>query len=48
VQFQHGDLPELVHQILLETGLAPKRIELEITEGVLIGDFGARFRSCAG
>ena len=39
VQFQHGDLAELVHQILLETGLAPARLELEITEGVLIGDF---------
>ncbi len=39
VQFQHGDLPNLVHQILLETGLSPARLELEITEGVLIGDF---------
>ena len=39
VQFQHGDLPNLVHEILVETGLAPKRLELEITEGVLIGDF---------
>ena len=39
VQFQHGDLPTLVHQILLETGLSPARLELEITEGVLIGDF---------
>jgi len=39
VQFQHGDLPNLVHQILLETGLSPSRLELEITEGVLIGDF---------
>jgi diguanylate cyclase (GGDEF)-like protein/PAS domain S-box-containing protein len=39
VQFQHGDLPSLVHEILLETGLSPKRLELEITEGVLIGDF---------
>ncbi len=38
-QFQHGDLPMLVHQILLETGLSSKRLELEITEGVLIGDF---------
>jgi diguanylate cyclase (GGDEF)-like protein/PAS domain S-box-containing protein len=38
-QFQHGDLPNLVHQVLLETGLSPKRLELEITEGVLIGDF---------
>ncbi len=38
VQFRHGDLPSLVHQILLETGLSPRRLELEITEGVLIGD----------
>ena len=37
-QFRHGDLPGLVHSILLETGLAPGRLELEITEGVLIGD----------
>jgi EAL domain-containing protein (putative c-di-GMP-specific phosphodiesterase class I) len=28
-----------VHEVLLETGLAPARLELEITEGVLIGDF---------
>ena len=39
VQFHHGDLPLLVHQVLLETGLPPDRLELEITEGVLIGDF---------
>jgi diguanylate cyclase (GGDEF)-like protein len=39
VQFRHGDLPALVHGILIETGLAPSRLELEITEGVLIGDF---------
>ena len=38
-QFQHGDLVGLVHSILLETGLAPGRLELEITEGVLIEDF---------
>jgi diguanylate cyclase (GGDEF)-like protein/PAS domain S-box-containing protein len=38
VQFQHGDLPGLVHTVLLETGLEAKRLELEITEGVLIGD----------
>jgi diguanylate cyclase (GGDEF)-like protein/PAS domain S-box-containing protein len=38
VQFRHGDLPRLVHSILLETGLSPDRLELEITEGVLIGD----------
>ena len=39
VQFLHGDLVSLVHSILLETGLPPGRLELEITEGVLIGDF---------
>jgi diguanylate cyclase (GGDEF)-like protein len=39
VQFRHGDLPGLVHAVLLETGLAADRLELEITEGVLIGDF---------
>jgi diguanylate cyclase (GGDEF)-like protein/PAS domain S-box-containing protein len=39
IQFRHGDLPSLVHSILLETGLAPARLELEITEGVLINDF---------
>ena len=39
VQFQAGDLERSIHQILLETGLAPTRLEVEITEGVLIGDF---------
>ncbi|HET9715424.1 MAG TPA: EAL domain-containing protein [Pseudolabrys sp.] len=39
IQFHHGDLPTLVHSILLETGLAADRLELEITEGVLIDDF---------
>ncbi|HLZ03993.1 MAG TPA: EAL domain-containing protein [Bradyrhizobium sp.] len=38
-QFVHGDLVGLVHSILLETGLMPGRLELEITEGVLIEDF---------
>ena len=38
-QFMHGDVVSLVHSILLETGLVPGRLELEITEGVLIEDF---------
>lgn len=38
VQFRHGDLVKLVHSILLETGLQPNRLELEITENALIGD----------
>ncbi len=37
-QFRQADLPELIHGILLETGLKPHRLELEITEGVLIED----------
>jgi EAL domain-containing protein (putative c-di-GMP-specific phosphodiesterase class I) len=39
VQFRHGDLPALVHSVLLTSGLSPSRLELEITEGVLIDDF---------
>jgi EAL domain-containing protein (putative c-di-GMP-specific phosphodiesterase class I) len=39
IQFRHGDLPRLIHSILLETGLAPARLELEITESVMINDF---------
>jgi diguanylate cyclase (GGDEF)-like protein len=38
VQFRYGDLAALVHSVLLETGLEPGRLELEITEGVLIND----------
>jgi diguanylate cyclase (GGDEF)-like protein/PAS domain S-box-containing protein len=39
LQFRYGDLPNLVHSILLDTGLAPARLELEITENVFIDDF---------
>ena len=38
-QFRHGDLPALVHSVLFDTGLAANRLEIEITEGVLISDF---------
>jgi len=38
VQFAQSDLPEIVHRILIETGLNPSRLELEITESTLIGD----------
>jgi diguanylate cyclase (GGDEF)-like protein/PAS domain S-box-containing protein len=37
-QFRHGDLPGITHAILLETGLAAHRLELEITETVLVDD----------
>jgi len=44
IQFRHGDLASLVHSALLETGLAPDRLELEITESVLIDDFSRAVR----
>jgi diguanylate cyclase (GGDEF)-like protein/PAS domain S-box-containing protein len=39
LQFRSGDLPNVVHGALLETGLPPARLELEITENVFIDDF---------
>ncbi len=38
VQLAHQDLPKLVHEVLLESGLSPDRLELEITETTLITD----------
>ncbi len=38
VQLGYGDLPRLVHAVLLETGLSPARLELEITESAIIED----------
>jgi diguanylate cyclase (GGDEF)-like protein/PAS domain S-box-containing protein len=37
-QFAAGDLVELVRTALRESGLAPSRLELEITEGLLLSD----------
>ena len=37
-QFTHPDLPESVLAILVEAGLSPARLELEITETVIIND----------
>ncbi len=39
IQFQHGELPRVIQQTLIDTGLQPSRLELEITEGILLGDF---------
>lgn len=38
LQLAHVDLPRLIHQILLETGLAPRRVEIELTESALMAD----------
>jgi EAL domain-containing protein (putative c-di-GMP-specific phosphodiesterase class I) len=41
VQFRNRELVETVRQVLVRTGLAPERLELEITESVLINDASA-------
>ena len=38
VQLHSSQFAQLVHEILLETGLAPRRLELEITETALVRD----------
>ncbi|WP_051630976.1 putative bifunctional diguanylate cyclase/phosphodiesterase [Afifella pfennigii] len=38
VQFERGDIVNLVREALEATGLAPHRLELEFTEGVLAAD----------
>ncbi len=38
IQFLDNDLPEQINQIAQQTGLGPHRLELEITENVLIED----------
>ncbi len=39
VQLRSAGLPSLVHQVLIDSGLAPDRLELEITETALVQDF---------
>ncbi|QIG47091.1 EAL domain-containing protein [Nordella sp. HKS 07] len=38
VQFSQGGLTETVHAVLVATGLSPKRLELEVTESLLMSD----------
>ncbi|WP_423820763.1 PAS domain S-box protein [Salinisphaera sp. SPP-AMP-43] len=38
IQFKDDGLVDTVIDVLLDTGLAPERLELEITEGVLLSD----------
>jgi diguanylate cyclase (GGDEF)-like protein/PAS domain S-box-containing protein len=44
VQFRHRELVETVQDVLMETRLDPRRLELEITESVLINDKEAALR----
>ncbi len=39
VQLYNPDFVQAIHQILLETGLSPRRLEIEITETALVRDF---------
>lgn len=38
VQFIHADLPRIVMQALVQTGLSPERLELELTESTIFAD----------
>jgi predicted signal transduction protein with EAL and GGDEF domain len=40
VQLHSSSFPQLVHEVLFQTGLRPQRLELEITETALIRDLG--------
>jgi diguanylate cyclase (GGDEF)-like protein/PAS domain S-box-containing protein len=39
VQLRQGDLAALIHSVLIETGLSPDRLVIEITEGALMDDY---------
>ena len=38
VQFKQNDLVETIHSILVETGVSPQRLEVEVTESTMMGD----------
>jgi diguanylate cyclase (GGDEF)-like protein/PAS domain S-box-containing protein len=48
VQFKHRDLVGILREILEATGFEPSRLELEITEGVLLQDTEASLATLAG
>jgi diguanylate cyclase (GGDEF)-like protein/PAS domain S-box-containing protein len=45
VQLYSPDFVQELHQILLETGLSPRRLEIEITETALVRDFNRALTS---
>jgi EAL domain-containing protein (putative c-di-GMP-specific phosphodiesterase class I) len=46
-QFAEGDVCDLVQEALQESGLEPRRLEIEITEGLLLGDTEAVMKQLA-
>lgn len=40
LNFRRGDVVAMLVAVLMETGLSPQRVEVEITEGVMIEDVG--------
>jgi len=44
IQFRNGNLTQTVADILRETGLDPRRLELEITESILLRDVEANLK----
>jgi EAL domain-containing protein (putative c-di-GMP-specific phosphodiesterase class I) len=38
LQLAHADLPRLIHEVLLETRLPPRRLEIELTETAIMAD----------
>jgi diguanylate cyclase (GGDEF)-like protein len=38
LQLAHGELPRLFHEVMLETGLPPRRLEIELTESAIMGN----------
>ncbi|MDP9423917.1 MAG: EAL domain-containing protein [Pseudomonadota bacterium] len=38
LQLAHVDLPALFHEVMIETGLPPRRLEIELTESAIMSD----------
>ncbi len=38
IQLNQAELPKIIHQILIDTGLSPKRLEVELTETAILED----------
>jgi EAL domain-containing protein (putative c-di-GMP-specific phosphodiesterase class I) len=48
IQFRNHDLAQVVRRILSETGLAPSRLEIEVTESLLLRDAEANLATLKG